>query len=179
MSTETDIRRRWKDTQWWAFREEIEVEVGENAEESEETPLVVVNGPEGDLITIGGDLEPAEVAFYRQAAAAPQDIHRLLAIIDTMRQEIAELRAGSPPEEVMRGHFYITLTEEDMRRVELLYQTAQLTYEQRDAKEQGIPPEDYAELDEVMDEFVSGVIDLAWDMRDENAPTSGPMVKSA
>lgn len=171
MSTETDIRRRWKDTPWWGFREE---------RDQDDDIVVILNGPTGEFLNIGGELDPQEVAFYRQAAAAPEDIHRLLAIIDALRQENAALKAGALPAEMDRGSFFITLTEEDIRRVELLYQAGQLTYEQEHAKKRGISPADYAPLDEVMDEFVSGAIDLTWDMaQSENGSTNGPMVNSA
>lgn len=171
MSTETDIRRRWKDTQWWGYREE---------RDKAGNMVVILNGPTGEFLNLGGDLDPREVEFYRQGAAAPEDIRRLFAIIDALRQENAALKAGTPPEDIDRGDFFITLTEEDIRRVELLYQVGQLSYEQQHATKRGIPPDDYAPLDEVMDEFVSGAIDLAWDMaQSENNSGIGPLIASA
>lgn len=171
MSTETDIRRRWKDTPWWSFEE-----MREHGDDG-----IAVSGPAGEMFSYWSDeVTPEERDFFWRAATAPEDIHRLLAIIDALRQENAALKAGALPAEMDRGSFFVTLTEEDIRRVELLYQAGQLTYEQENAKKRGIPPADYAPLDEVMDEFVSGAIDLTWDMaQSENESTNGPMVNSA
>lgn len=173
MSTETDIRRRWKDTQWWGFEERRED--GDDG--------IAVKGPAGEIFSYwSDDVTTEERDFFRRAAAAPEDIHRLLAVIDGLRSEVAELRAGTPPDKLSRGNFFLTLTEEDITRIELLYDKGRLTAGQEHAAKQGIPPTDYADIDEAMDEFVAEAIDLAWDMAQgelDSFGPSGPMVKSA